>query len=192
MDNPPAEVLPPPRSPAANVLERLVGLAAGAARATKIYSLVAAAAAAVIALFLFRNGVPDREGETAVRVVVVVAAAVPPIVLFLFAAGLQALANLPQRIRGVPREAGERAEELRRLGERARSARGRTGLFRLPFTLWQLVRLGGSSRELLTPYAGVVTLLRLPFLGWTLAAAAAAAVEILIAGVLLIALAAGA
>jgi hypothetical protein len=188
MENPPAEVLPPPRSPAANVLERLVALAAGAARATRIYALVAAVAAAVIAVFLFRDGVPADEGELVARIVVVAAAAVPPILLLLFAAAVKALADLPRRIRGVPREAGERAEELRRLRERATTARGRTGLLRLPLTLWQLVRLGGSSRELLTPYAGVVTLLRLPFLGWTLAAAAAAAVEIVIAAVLLLAL----
>ena len=188
MENPPAEVLPPPRSPAANVLERLVALAAGAARATRIYAIVAAVAAAVIALFLFRDGVPDEEGELLANVVVTALAAVPPLLLLLFAAAVQALADLPRRIRGVPREAGERAEELRRLGERARGGRAHANLLRLPVTLWQLVRLGGSSRELLTPYAGVVTLLRLPFLGWTLAAAAAAAVEILIAGVLLVAL----
>ena len=192
MENPPAEVLPPPRSPAANVLERLVALAAGAAHATRIYAIVAAVAAAVIALFLFRDGVPDEQGELVANLVVVALAAVPPILLLLFAVSVQALADLPRRIRGVPREAGERAEELRRLGESARSARGRTSVVRVPLTLWQLVRLGGSSRELLTPYAGVVTLLRLPFLGWTLAAAAAAAVEIVVAAVLLVALLLGA
>ena len=188
MADPPAEILPPPRSPAANVLERLVALAAGAARATRVYSLAAAAAAFVIAVFLFRNGIPDGRGELFGRIVLVAAAAVPPGLLFFFATMVKALADLPRRIRGVPREAGERAEELRRLGERARSARGRTRLLGLPLTLWKLARLGGSSRELLTPYAGVATLLRLPFLGWMVVAAAAAALEILIAGVLLVAL----
>jgi hypothetical protein len=187
MDDPRGPVLPSQRRRgASDLLARLVGLASGAARATRTYAFVAAIAAVVIGVYVFRDGVPDPTDELALRLVVCAIAAAPPLLLFLFAATLKALAELPERVRSIPREAGERAEELQRLGERARAAQTRRGLRQLPLTLWQLVRVGRSSRELLTPYAGVVPLLRLPFLAWTLAAAALAAVEIAVAAVLLL------
>ena len=192
MENRPAEVVPPPRGGRSEILARVVGLAAGAARAVRTYALIAAAAAAVIGVYLFRNGVPPGDGQLAVRLIALAAAAAPPAVLLFAAVTLKALAELPERVRSIPREAGERAEELRRLRDRARAARTRGGLRSLPRTLWQLVRLGGSSRELLTPYAGVLPLVRLPFLGWSVAAAVAAGFEILIAAILLVALLVGA
>ena len=173
------------------LLERTVPVAAAAARAARAYAFTAGAAAAVIAVYLLRDGVPDRAGEAAAEVVALVVAAVPPVVLFVFSAALAALAELPERLRRVPATGREHAAELGRVAERARSARGPGGLTRLPFLVWRLGRLLRSSRDLLTPYAGVAPLASLPFLGWTAAAAVGAAVEIAVALVLLAVLALG-
>ena len=173
------------------LLDRAVPVAAAAARGARAYALAASAAAAVIAVYLLRDGLPDGGGEAAAEVVALLLAAVPPVVLFLFSAALAALAELPERLRRTRATGREHAAELARVTDRARSARGSGGLLRLPVLLWRLGRIVRSSRELLTPYAGVAPLASVPFLAWTAAAAAAAAIEIAVAVVLLAVLALG-
>lgn len=143
----------------------------------------------MIALYLFRAGVPDETDETVLRAIFALAAFVPPAILLLFALGLKALGELPRKIRGIPSGAGERADELARVLGDARGRRG--GVAGIPRLLWRLSRLSASSRELLTPYASVVPLFRLASAGLAAAAAAVAAIEIVAAPFLLLALAAG-
>jgi hypothetical protein len=171
------------------VLDRIVPPAAAAARGARRYALVAAAGAVVIGVFLFRDGLPDSGGEWIAAIVVLSLAAAPPAILFLFSEALRGLAELPARIRALPTTGREHAAELASLADRARRARG-GGLLRLPFLLWSLTRLAASSRETLLPYAPLLPLASLPFLGLTALAAAAALVEIAIALVLLVVLAA--
>jgi hypothetical protein len=172
------------------VLDRIVPPAAAAARGARRYAFVAAGAALVIAVFLFRDGLRDSGGEWVATVVVLGLAAAPPAILFLFSEALRGLAELPTKIRALPTTGREHAAELAGLAERARSARG-GGLLRLPLLLWRVMRLAASSRETLLPYAPLLPLASLPFLGLTALAAAAALVEILIALVLLVVLAVG-
>lgn len=158
---------------------------AGAARVVRAYAGVAAVAAAVVAAFLLRHGLPDDAGGWTLVVVGVALAAWPPVLLFLLAAALRALAELPGRLLATPAEARGRADELRRLAEQIRAARG-SGLARLPLLLWRFARAASASGELLAPHAAVLPLASLAFLGWAAAAAVAAAVEIPVALVLLV------
>ena len=166
---------------AIGTLERVAG---GAARLVRKLALVAAAAALVIAYYLFRNGLPDETSEAVGRAFVVALAAVPPVVLFVLSFALRALSELPRRIRDTPAEAGERAAEIAGLGGSLRDAK----LSSLPLLVWRLGRSAASSRELLTPHASVLPLVSLPFLGLSAACAAAALLEVAVALVLLVAL----
>jgi hypothetical protein len=136
----------------------------------------------VIVAYLLRDGLPSGGGEIAATVVVAALAATPPFVLFVFSAALAALAELPSRLRALPTDAHARLGEIARLADSARAARGA----RAPMLLWRFLRAARSSGELLTPHAGVLPLLSLPFLGASALAAAGAMVEIAIASVLAI------
>lgn len=133
----------------------------------------------MIIAFLLRDGLPSGGGEIAGTVVGVALAAAPPVILFVFSAALRALAELPSRIRALPADASARLGEVGRLAEGARGARG-------PMLLWRLLRNVRSSGELLTPHAGVLPLVSLPFLGASALAAVGAVIEIAIALVLAI------
>jgi len=148
-------------------------------------ALAAALAAVVVAGFLLGDGLPDGAGTTVLVVLGIVLAAGPPLLLFLLAEALRALAELPERVRATPERGVEHASELREL---ARAPRGVLGLPRL---LWRVGRLTASARELATPYAGALPLLSLPFLAWSAAAGLAALAEIATALVLLVLIAAG-
>lgn len=145
-------------------------------------ALAAGVAAAVIIAYLLRDGLPSGGAEIAGTVAGVALAAAPPVILFVFAAALHALGELPSRLRALPADAHARLGEVGRLAEDARGARGA----RTPMLLWRLLRSARSSGELLTPHAGVLPLLSLPFLGASALAAAGAVIEIAIAIVLAI------
>lgn len=167
-------------------MERPVVAVAGAgARLVRGYATVAAVAALAVAVFLFRDGLPDGTEEMALVAIGTALAAAPPAVLWLLSEALRALADLPERVRGLPAESRGRAGELRRLADAARRARG-TRLLALPVLIWRIGRLAGSSRELVRPYAGVLPLLSPPFLALSGLAAVAAAVEIGVAAVLIV------
>ena len=141
-------------------------------------------AAVVIAYALLRDGLPDSAGAIVLTVVALALAAAPPIVLLLFYVALRELAELPQRLRDLPDTAAVNAAGARRLVEEARG----TAWYRLPRVLLAAVSLVRSSRESLMPWAGVLPLLSLPFLGVVALATVAAVIEIVAALVILIAL----
>ena len=151
--------------------------------------MAAAGAAAVVAIFLFRNGAPDDGGGWVAVVLALVLVAWPAVVLFVLSGALRALAELPERVRSTPAEARSRAEELRMLAERIRAVRG-SRLTRLPLLLFRFARVAGGARELLGPHVGALPLASIPFLGLAAAAIVATCVLVPAALVLLLVLAA--
>ena len=140
----------------------------------------------MIAVYLFRDGVPeDTEGRIELVVGLALAAA-PPLVLGAFWLAVREVAQLPARLRALPGTSREHAAELGRL---AGDARSRASWGRVPRLLWRFGFLAASARENLTPWAPLLPLLSLPFLLATAIAALGAVLEMLIAAVLLVALA---
>jgi hypothetical protein len=174
--------------PGKDVLARLLGLATSVRRGTLRLVLLAAAAAAVIAYLLFRDGIPDETGRAVLAFVALALVVTPPVVLGAFWVVLGELLRLPERVRRMPLETREHAEEVRRL---AADARARRGARSVPGQIWRLARLWVSSRELLTPYAPLLPLFSLPFLAAVVASAAAAVAEAVAALVVLLVLAFG-
>ena len=175
-------------SPARAVFGRVAPLVAASARALRAFALGAATAAAVIALFLLRDGLPADGVEAAAEVVAIVLTAVPPVVLLLFAGALGALAELPARMRSLPASGREHAAELRRLAREAAGHATRRRLLRLPLVGWRLAWLAVSAREAATPYAPAAALASVSFLVAAAVAGLAAVVEIAVAIVLLVVL----
>jgi hypothetical protein len=148
------------------------------ARAVRSLALAASAAALVIAVVLYPDGVSAGE------VVAVVLAVVPPIFLWILWAALRELAELPDRLRRMPEAAKERRVDVERLAGELRSG---GGLLRVPRVLWRLRVLAGAAREFVTPHAPLLPFLSATFLTWSALAAFAAVAEIGIALVLLVA-----
>jgi hypothetical protein len=147
------------------------------ARAVGALALTASAAALVIAVVLYRNGVSGSE------VLVMLLAIAPPVVLWVLWAALRELAELPDRLRRLPETARERRIDLERVASDLR----RTGrLVRLPRTLWRMRVLAGTAREVVTPHAPLLPFLSPTFLAAAAIAAFAAVTEIGIALVLVI------
>jgi hypothetical protein len=170
------------------MIDRVARGVGGAGRAVRVLGLVAGAAAAVVALFLFRDGAPGDAGGWALVLLAIGLAAAPAVVLFVLAAALASLAGLPARVRATPGDARGRAAELRELSEAIRAARG-AGVRRLPILLWRLTRVAGGARELLGPHAGALPLVSVPFLLLAAAAVLATLVLVPVALVLLLLLA---
>lgn len=178
-----------PSSPAlervVEVLSRVVPVAAAIRRATFRMAVVGAVAAAVIVYAALRDGAPEATRSWLAALVVIALAAAPPLVLGTFWLLLGEVVELPERIRRLPGETRAHAEELGRLAREARDPR-RGKAWGVPRLVWRTLRLTGSSRELLTPYAPLLPLLSLPFLTAVAFAALGVVVEAAIA--LLIAL----
>jgi hypothetical protein len=149
-------------------------------------ALVAGGSAAVIAVYLLRDGVPGGGEERIELVVGLVLATVPPLVLGAFWLAVREVAELPGRLRSLPETGRAQAAELGRL---AGEARGRAGWFRFPRLLWRFGFLVASARETLTPWAPLLPLVSVPFLLLTAVASVAALLELVIALALLLALA---
>lgn len=140
------------------------------ARIARWLAYAAAFAAALFVLALYDEGW---------KVGLAVIAAGPAVVLFLFSAALLEAAELPARLRGAPADAAELQASL---GALSRARRGR--LFR---PLWRTGRAALNARELVVPWAPLLPLLSLPFLGATLFSALAAPLLVLIALAVLVA-----
>jgi hypothetical protein len=143
---------------ALHALGRIVPAAAAIVRGLRVVALLCLAAAAVTAIALFQDGVPEPAGRAIASVALAVGVAVPGIVLFLFHRALAEVVQLPERLRSTPRTGREHADELAAL------VRNREQPRRLPLRAWRLFALGRSSRSLLTPYAPLVALLSKGFL----------------------------
>jgi hypothetical protein len=181
-----------PASPAlervVEVLNRIIPVAATIRRATLRVALVGAVAGGLIVYAALREGVPEATRGWLAAVVVIALAAGPPLVLGTFWLLLSEVVELPDRIRRMPGETRAHAEELGRLAREARGPRRRRAR-RVPGLVWRTLRLTGSSRELLTPYAPLLPLLSVPFLTAVAFAALGVVVEVAIALLVLFVLA---
>jgi hypothetical protein len=140
-------------------------------RVARWLAYTAAVAAVLIALAFVDDGWNVLWGAVA---------AIPAVVLFLFSLALFELAELPDRIRNAPAQAGE----VRRAVEELRRARGT----RLPRALWGAGKVAADTRALATPWAPIVPLVSMPFLAATLASAVATPF-VLVLGLVLLAVA---
>jgi hypothetical protein len=138
------------------------------ARIARWLAYAAAFAAALLLVALWDEGW---------KVGVAVVAAVPAVVLFLFSAALNEAAELPTRLRAAPGDVAELQASLAAL------SRARGGALLRP--LWRTGRAAMGARELVTPWAPLLPLLSLPFLGATLVSALATPLLVLFALVIL-------
>ena len=141
-------------------LAGLTGFVRGFVRLLRRLALAAIVGVALLATVLARS---DFSAADAVVTMLLLA---PPAILLVFAQGVAELIALPERLRRLPGDGGQRLEELARLAGKARTARLRG----VPAMLWRLRGTLGSFRDL----AGVALPMRVlatPFLG--LAAVAA-------------------
>ena len=155
-------------------LSSITGLVRGFIRFVRRLAFAAVIGVALLAAVLARGGLSVAEA-----VVIALLLAPPAIVLF-FAQGVAELIALPERLRRMPGEGGQRLAELTRLAGEARTARLRS----VPLMLWRLRGTLGSLRDV----AGVALPMRVltaPFLGLT---AIAALLCVILIGVGLIAL----
>jgi hypothetical protein len=150
------------------------------ARAVRTLALLAGAAALVLVVDLYSDGV---SGLDVVGGLIVIA---PPVVLWLLWAALREVAELPDRLRRMPETARERKSDLERMAAELRQPGRR--LVRLPRTLWRLRVLAGAARDLAAPHAPLLPFFSVTFLTWSAIAAGAAVLEIVLALVLLIGL----
>jgi hypothetical protein len=167
---------------------RLAAVAALLRRWTIRLACAAAVAAAVIVYAIVDDGYPAG-GEAVLATIAIVAAALPPVMLVAFWLALGELIELPERVRRLPLEGREHGRRLRDVVDQARADRGRR--FSAPRTVWQLMRLGVSARETLTPYAPLLPFLSLPFLLSVAVAMIAAVLELIVAALLIVVLAVG-
>lgn len=151
------------------------GLVRAVVRLVRRLALAGAAAVALIALLLWRH-----EGFDAEDAVLTLLLLAPPAILFFFAQGVAELASLPDRLRRMPGEGGERLAELTRIAGRARGTR----LVGLPVLLWRLRGAFGSLRDV----AGLALPLRVLTPAFLALAAISALLCVLLVGVAVIAL----
>ncbi len=155
-------------------LEALGSFFRGVVRSLRGLAVAAVAGVAAIAAALARDGV-----ETVDVVVTIVLLAAPGLVLF-FAAGLQQVLRLPERVRRMPSEGSEQLAELTRIAGETRGA----GIRRAPGLLWRLRGVVGTGRDLV----GIALPLKIFTPGFLGLAALAAAVSLFLVGAGVIAL----
>ena len=137
-------------------LSALAGFLRGFVRLVRRLAFAAVIGVALLAAVLARGSFSAGD---AVLTALLLA---PPAIVLFFAQGVSELISLPERLRRMPGEGGQRLAELTRLAGETRSAR----LSGLPSMLWRLRGTLGSFRDL----AGVAIPLRVlapPFLGLT-------------------------
>jgi hypothetical protein len=149
-------------------------LVSAVAQAVRTLALFASAAALVIAVAVYSDGV---EGGDVFLVLVAIA---PPVMLWVLWTALRELARLPERLRRLPETARGHGEDMRRLAGDLRKPGRR--LLSLPLALWRLREVS----ELVRPHAAVLPFLSVWFLTLSAIAAFAAVAEVVIALVLLI------
>jgi hypothetical protein len=143
------------------------------AQAVRTLALFASAAALVIAVVVYNDGIAGDD------VLLVLLAIAPPVMLWVLWTALRELAGLPERLRRLPETARGHGEEMRRLAADLRTPGRR--LIGVPLALWRLREVS----ELVRPHAAVLPFLSVWFLTLSAIAAFAAVAEIVIALVLL-------
>jgi hypothetical protein len=149
-------------------------MAQGFVRLLRRLALAGLLGAGAIALLLKRDGFGTLD---AVLTAVLLA---PAAIVLLFAHGVQALLALPERLRKLPDEGGQRLAELTRLAGEARTTR----IHGVPRLLWRLRGTVGSLRDV----AGIALPVRVLTPGYLGLSALAALACVALAGIGLLAL----
>jgi len=155
------------------------------ARAARTLALLSVGATSVLAYALLRNGVGSW-GEGVLDAVVLALLVAPAAVLASFWIVLREAAALPDRIAVMPATARRHAEGLAGLLEEATGGNRRG--WRRVLLVRRLRSQIQASRELVTPWAPILPLLSLPYLGAVLVAALGAVAEAVTALVVALAL----
>ncbi len=137
-------------------------------------ALAGAFGAGAIALLLL------RDGFEALDAVLTLALLAPSAIVLFFAPGVRELLALPERLRKLPDEGGQRLADLTRIAGEARTTRVRGA----PRILWRLRSVLGSARDV----AGVALPLRVLSPGFLGLSAIAAVLCLALAGAGLVAL----
>ena len=157
---------------AANVLRRVLAIAARVLRGLRTLATVAAISVTAAWLVALADAPPEDTNEWISRVLVLAIALVPAGVLILFVAGVRQLRELPQRARSLPADVRSQATRLREPSTRQR------GPLSTLVALFGLAKLVFGSRDVLSPYAAIAAVLRPAILVAALLAALAAVIEI--------------
>jgi hypothetical protein len=177
---------PRPSERAATVLRRVVGLAARLVRGLSTLAVVAAGAVGLAWLAWTFDAPPEDADEWFGRLIVLGVVLSPSAVLMVFLLGLRSLRELPARLTSLP--ADVRSQVGSPGGPRAGRRSGAGGVLGLVTSLFGLLRLAVSSRDVLSPYAVISIALRPAILLAALGAVAAALLEIPLALIALVAI----
>jgi len=153
------------------VLGRLVPLAVRISRFVGFYVALVAAASATIVSVLLRRFRPQSAYDELAHLIVAAALFTPVAMLWLFHRALAEVVQIPGRLVAVPDVARDHGGELARLVRDAQVRRGRMRLTSLPADLWRSGRLLLAAHDDLPGYGAVLTLVSVPFLLASLAAA---------------------
>ncbi len=153
------------------VLGRLVPLSLRISRFVRFYvALVAAASVTIVSVLLWRFW-PQSLYDVLAHLIVASALFAPVAMLWLFHRALAEVVQIPARLVEVPDVARDHGAELARLVRDAQVRRGRVRVTSLPADLWRSGRLLLAARADLPGYGAALTLVSVPFLLASLAAA---------------------
>ena len=153
------------------VLGRLVPLSLRISRFVGFYvALVAAASVTIVSVLLWRFW-PQSLYDVLAHLIVASALFAPVAMLWLFHRALAEVVQIPARLVEVPDVARDHGAELARLVRDAQVRRGRVRVTSLPADLWRSGRLLLAARADLPGYGAALTLVSVPFLLASLAAA---------------------
>jgi hypothetical protein len=163
------------------VLRSLVPLALKISRAVGAFVVVVGLAATTIVVTLLWRFWPGSWGDVLAHLVVAALLFAPVAALWLFHSALREAVQIPARLAAMPDVAREHGGELASLVRAAQARRGGLRLAALPRDLWRAGRLLLAAHDDLPGYGAVLTLVSVPFLLVSLAAACVGVVEILLA-----------
>jgi hypothetical protein len=171
---------------AATVLRRVLALASRLVRGLSTLAVVAAGAVGLAWLAWSIDAPPEDADEWIGRLIVLGVLLAPSAVLMVFLLGLRSLRELPARLTSLP--ADVRSQVGSPGGPRAGRRSGTRGVLGLVASMFALLRLAVSSRDVLSPYAVISIALRPAILLAALGAVAAALLEIPLALIALLAI----
>ena len=153
------------------VLRRLVPLALKISRFVGAYVVAVGIASTVILLTLLWRFWPGSAAEVVGALLVAALLFAPVAVLWLFHRALREVVLIPATLSTMPDVARDHGSELASLVRAAQARRGGMRLAALPGDLWRAGRLLLAAHDDLPGYGAVLTLVSVPFLLVSLAAA---------------------
>lgn len=173
-----------PLGRAREAVRRLVPAVTRFARALRLLALAALVSGAAVWWGLQARVVAGTGREAALVLWALVLLAPPALLVVVSFAVLQIL-KIPARLASIPSQAGERADEVRRLASEARGVR-RRGWLRSGISVLRLWRRAAASKEIVDIAGPVAFVFNLWTLALTVLAAVAAVVEIIVAAGMLV------